>query len=110
MKTNFTYSLREATAEFRFAGLQFSVPAQEFVEVHNFGIAPAQLDGGLIFSIKCSLAECGRYILKRVCDICITVSEFLRRTVAVVRRSFPRIVRQRFEKQTTYLSCCVFRC
>ncbi|MBR2344158.1 MAG: hypothetical protein IKA71_00030 [Lentisphaeria bacterium] len=110
MIRNFTYSLREATPEFRFAELRFSIPAQEFVEFHNFGIAPAHLDGGLIFSIKCSLAECGRYILKRVCELCITVSSFLCRAVRAVGNCFSRIVRQRFEKQTTYLSCCVFRC
>ena len=110
MKLEFTYSLRENTPEFRFAGLVYSVPAQKFQTFHDFGIEPVRLDNGVFFSIKCSLAECGRYILKRVCELCITVSEFVRRAVRVLRHSFPRNTRQKPLKQTTYLSCCVFRC
>ena len=111
MKMNFTYSLRETTPEFRFAELRLSVPAQKFHEHGAFGIAPARLDGGICFSIRCSLAECGKFILKRVCSICITVLGIIRKAVRFVRETFDCICRvQFFEKQTTYLSCCVFRC
>ncbi len=110
MKQEFTYSLRESAPEFRFAGLMYSVPAQKFQSFRDFGIAPARLDSGVFFSIKCSIAECGRYILKRVSELYITVSNFVRRTLRTLRRSFPGFVRQKTTKQTTFLSCCVFRC
>lgn len=110
MKQEFTYSLRESTPEFRFAGLVYSVPAQKFQTLHNFGIEAVRLDSGVFFSIKCSIAECGRYILKRVCEVCITVSNFVRRAIRILQRSFPGFARQRISKQTTFLSCCVFRC
>ena len=108
---NFSYTLRETTLEFRFAELRLSVPAQKFHEHGSFGIAPARLDGGICFSIRCSLAECGKYILKRVCSLCITVSNFIRKTVKFVCKTFERVFRTEvLKKQTTYLSCCVLRC
>ena len=111
MKMDFTYSLRESAPEFRFAELRLSVPAQIFHEHGAFGIAPARLDGGICFTIRCSLVECGKFILKRVCSLCITVSGLIRKVVRFVRETFDRFYRMQFsEKQTTYLSCCVFRC
>lgn len=111
MDLGIRYSLRESTPEFRFADMVLSVPAQTFRESGGFGIAPVRLESGIIFSIKCSLAECGQYILRRVCELCITVSNYLRRTVARALSHAPRCLRRvTLHKQTTYLSCCVFRC
>ncbi len=110
MRQEFTYSLRESAPEFRFAGLAFSVPAQKFHSHGDVGIKPCRLENGVFFSIKCSLAECADYILKQVCEICITVSKFVRRAVRAVRNTFPEAVRQKIIQQTTYLSCCVLRC
>ena len=106
-----SYKLMATAPEFRFAELRFSVPAQSFAGQLSFGIVPARLDGGIFFSIRCSLAECGKFILKRVCDLCITVSQSIRRAVRRVRRAV-RYFRQRqaAKKIVTYLSCCVFRC
>ena len=111
MELELGYSLREGTPEYRFAGMVLSVPAQQFRDSGAFGVAPVRLESGIIVSIRCSLAECGQYILKRVCELCVTVSGFLRRTVARVFSHIPRVRRREtIQKTTTYLSCCVFRC
>ena len=111
MELEFKYSLRETTPEYRFADMVVSVPAQTFRESGGFGIPSVRLESGVIFTIKCSLAECGQYILKRVCELCITVSNFLRRTVVrALDRAFRCVRRENVRKTTTYLSCCVFRC
>ena len=111
MDLEFKYSLCETTPEYRFADMVVSVPAQTFRESGGFGIPSVRLESGVIFTIKCSLAECGQYILKRVCELCITVSSFLKRTVVRGLRRVSRCVRRETVRETaTYLSCCVFRC
>lgn len=110
MKENFQYSLSLAAPDFRFSDPVLFVPAQRFENFYGFGVAPMHFDGGIFFSLKCSFEECGKFILKQLTSICVTVSNHFRKAVKSVRRSFACAV-QTFlpEKQKTYLSFCVFR-
>lgn len=110
MKQDFQLTLSLAAPEFRFSDPVLFVPAQRFENFYGFGIAPVHFDSGIFFSLKCSLEECGKFILKQVSSICITVSAAFRKVVKAVRQKFVRTVRCFLpEKQKTYLSFCVFR-
>ena len=78
----------------------------------SFFVPAQRTYSGVFFTLKCSIEACGQYLLKRISDICVSVSSLARKICAAVKNKFTtttaRIVNFR-SKVSKNVFFCVFR-